>query len=439
MNWIPSMPTHMFTTFFKYFNVSYKIVDNDPDIIIYIVFGEWNPNLLDKNHKNPKTIFYTGENRRPDPNADLNLTFDYTKQHNNIRLPLWIYYINKSNNRSGATPDTVKWPDNIYSKLVHHTDFCCFVYSNKVSYRNDFCSQLSKYKKVNCGGSQLNNVGEKIVDKLAFQKKHKFCIAFENSSYPGYTTEKILDVYQSNCLPIYFGNPNITTDFNNGTFINGHDFKNNEDLINYIIKVDQDYNLYKSYFNKPIFSNTWQKRFNDKKFMATFSYKDHKLEKYKEKDIICATCTFSNFLVYKMGFSELTIPNYFCTMIHTGGYTNLDLIPKNEFSNKLKNSRQSWMLNAQGDGICDEYLKCPTIHNIFYSFLENEFPTKTEYEYDRGIKNNKLIKTLLLTCILTILLLISLRLVYNQKRLLPSLFNLSLISDVDIPVFLGII
>ena len=38
------------------------------------------------------------------------------------------------------------------------------------------------------------------------------------------------------------------------------------------------------------------------------------------------------------------------------------------------------MLNAQGEGISDEYPKCNKINKIFYSFLEKEFPKKSRYE-----------------------------------------------------------
>ena len=132
--------------------------------------------------------------------------------------------------------------------------FCCFVYSNKVKFRNKFCIRLSKYKKVDCGGGCLNNIGKKVVNKLNFQKDYKFCIAYENSCYPGYTTEKILDAYKANCIPIYYGSKTVIKDFNPETFINAHDFENDNDLINYIKKVDTDEALYNSYMGKNIFS-----------------------------------------------------------------------------------------------------------------------------------------------------------------------------------------
>ena len=66
-------------------------------------------------------------------------------------------------------------------------------------------------------------------------------------------------------MPIYYGNPNTYTDFNKGTFINANEFENEDELINYIIKVDNDEELYNSYFNKQTISDKWLAIFNDKK------------------------------------------------------------------------------------------------------------------------------------------------------------------------------
>ena len=130
-------------------------------------------------------------------------------------------------------------------------------------YLIEFVKELSEYNKVDCGGSCLNNIGYKVDDKIEFQKEYKFCITFENTKQKGYTTEKILQAYQSNCIPIYFGNKNINEDFNPETFINSHDFENTEKLIEYIIRVDNDDKLYNSYLNKPVYSKQWLDIFND--------------------------------------------------------------------------------------------------------------------------------------------------------------------------------
>ena len=229
----------------KYYNI--RINSKNPDVIILSCFNIKKIDLK----RNVRKIFYTGENINPKQNYDLNLTFK-PNSIKNIRLPLWV--INYKNN-----------PNLDYHVQYEKNSFCCFVASNNIKYRNDFCKLLSnKYKKVDCGGKCLNNINGLVENKILFQRKYKFCIVFENCSNPGYVTEKILDSYRSNCLPIYWGAKNIEIDFNPKTFINAYDFNNLNDLIEYIIKVDNDDDLYKSYFKDNIFSNYWQNIFDDK-------------------------------------------------------------------------------------------------------------------------------------------------------------------------------
>ena len=44
-------------------------------------------------------------------------------------------------------------------------------------------------------------------------------IAFENSSFPGYTTEKIFEPMLEGSIPIYWGNPRVDED----VYAAGHD------------------------------------------------------------------------------------------------------------------------------------------------------------------------------------------------------------------------
>jgi len=244
-----------YTNLLKRFNYKFEIVETNPDILIYNISGitQFIPDTILKfKYNNCKLIYTTSEYESFNKKslcrfADLNLTFQYTDKYNNIRLPFWVILNVKD----------LKLRRNNFSK------FCCFVYSNPIKHRENFCKKLSEYKKVDCGGRSLNNLGYRVKDKIKFQKNYKFCIAYENNSQNGYTTEKILDAFLSGCLPIYYGNPNIYTDFNKGTFINANDFKNEDELINYIIKVDNDEELYNSYFNKQVISNKWLSILND--------------------------------------------------------------------------------------------------------------------------------------------------------------------------------
>ncbi len=121
--------------------------------------------------------------------------------------------------------------------------FCNFVYSNNVNsdpIRDRFFHELSKYKRVDSGGRHLNNIGKPIPDKLSFIKDYKFSIAFENSSVPGYTTEKLLEPIITRSLPIYYGNPLVHLDFNKDSFIHVKNYTDFDRSINDIIKLDND-------------------------------------------------------------------------------------------------------------------------------------------------------------------------------------------------------
>ena len=50
-------------------------------------------------------------------------------------------------------------------------------------------------------------------------------------------------------IPIYWGNIRIGEDFNNNSFINWHDYGNDEDCIKRIIEVDNNDSLYMDYIN----------------------------------------------------------------------------------------------------------------------------------------------------------------------------------------------
>lgn len=110
--------------------------------------------------------------------------------------------------------------------------FCNFFYSNQVPYREQFFKQLSKYKKIDAPGKSMNNMpsidkkytGNMWERKRGFLNEYKFTIAFENYVYPGYQTEKLYDSMLCNNLPIYCGDPFVGQIFNTNSFINVPDY-----------------------------------------------------------------------------------------------------------------------------------------------------------------------------------------------------------------------
>jgi hypothetical protein len=134
----------------------------------------------------------------------------------------------------GTAPSTLIKPATYNAEEIAGSKkyFCNFLYSHKVSYREEFFRQLSKYKKVDAPGKSMNNMagidtlyqGDIWQRKRQFLSSYKFTIAFENYVYPGYQTEKLYDAMQANSIPIYCGDPHIDEIFNTRSFINVADY-----------------------------------------------------------------------------------------------------------------------------------------------------------------------------------------------------------------------
>jgi hypothetical protein len=213
-----------------------------PDLLIYSCYST---NFL---KYNCPRIFYSPENIRPDFRfCDFALTFDYLQNDRHFRYPLY---------RRWFTEEQLTMPRNIDQILKQKEGFCSFVVSNaNANERIDFFEQLSKYKDVASGGRYANNVGGPVEDKRTFIEKYLFNIAFENSAYPGYNTEKLAEAWIMGCIPIYWGDPKIAEEFNPECFININDFDSLEEAIDYIKEVDQSPSLQKKFLEAPLFIN----------------------------------------------------------------------------------------------------------------------------------------------------------------------------------------
>jgi hypothetical protein len=217
-------------------------LSDDPDFLIYSIFG--------RSHRRYDCvrIFYTGENVRPDFRVcDYAFSFDYPVTTRNYRLPLYALY---------GDPASLVKPDPPPS-APRRERFCCLVVSNgfEEQRRIQFFRKLSRYKPVDSGGKYLNNVGGPVADKRAFLTQYRFTLAFENSSHPGYTTEKLYEAMLMGCLPVYWGNPLVHEDFNTRSFINHHEFGDDEAVIERIIEADNDEALYRRYGDEPYYVN----------------------------------------------------------------------------------------------------------------------------------------------------------------------------------------
>lgn len=228
---------------------------NNPDYLIYSCYGN---NFL---NYDCIRIFYTGENLVPDFNlCDYGIGFDYLEFGDRyLRYPNFAFY-------EDQFKELLTLRNFGESTLLKKEYFCNFIYANSLGNpaRDIFFSKLNEYKSVSSPGKHLNNIsyniGERFSEnwmysKLDFQSKCKFSIAFENSSSPGYTTEKILHAFISNTIPIYWGNPLVAKDFNPKAFINCHDYKDFDEVIEEVLRIDSNLEKYISMLNEPPFVN----------------------------------------------------------------------------------------------------------------------------------------------------------------------------------------
>ena len=203
-------------------------------------------------------IYYTGECLCPDFNL-----FDYAIGYDDLNF----------GDRYFRMPNFFldEYEQDVALLLSKHLDneniikskgeFCSFVVSKGDEYvdrkREDIFQMLSQYKKVNSGGRFLNNIGEPegVPDKLAFQKQHKFAIAFENTSHAGYATEKIVQAFAAKTVPIYWGDPLIENVFNPEAFINCHKYDSFADVVREVARIDQDDAAYQRMINAPALIN----------------------------------------------------------------------------------------------------------------------------------------------------------------------------------------
>lgn len=249
--------------------------DANPDYLFFCDenFGERNkqydPNKVRK-------IFYTGENRRPyNYVCHHAISFDHLDGPQFYRLPLYAL-------ENWVNQKKLRWKDiRDFKRTMRAKDkegFCSFVVRNGgCAERNDIFNRLNDYKTVDAGGPLFNNVGGPIdqdgfnshVTKTNFIKNRKFHIAYENSMWPGYVTEKILHGFLGESIPIYWGSPVVDTDFNPRAFINRHTFNNTQDMIDFIKIVDTDDKLYDDIMSEPIL-HRYNKFLDFRKFRIWF-------------------------------------------------------------------------------------------------------------------------------------------------------------------------
>lgn len=220
------------------------VISDEPDYVFCSLY------LRDYLKYDCVRVFYTAENVIPDFNL-----FDYCIGFD--EMSFGDRYIRVPNYRMNP-----KYERDIQLLKMRHTNmddserkFCGTVVSNGKAdpMRDRILDEISKYKPVDSGGKYRNNIGipNGVPDKLAFQKNYKFALAVENTSFPGYTTEKLVEAFAAGGVPIYWGDPEVGRYFNEKAFINIMSYPSLDAAIEEIRHVDEDSKVYEAYLTEP--------------------------------------------------------------------------------------------------------------------------------------------------------------------------------------------
>ena len=152
------------------------------------------------------------------------------------------------------------YPDSILEEKPY---FAAFIASHESEFniRGDFFKALDARKRVESIGTYLNNMpnGETVSwlggSKERFLNQCKFSLCFESTKHEGFITEKIIEAFQADTIPIYYGSSNITEIFNPKAFINVGDYESFDAAIDRILEIESNDEKYLEMLRQPIFNN----------------------------------------------------------------------------------------------------------------------------------------------------------------------------------------
>ncbi|MAB15371.1 glycosyltransferase family 10 [Parvibaculum sp.] len=190
-------------------------------------------------NRNATYLFHTGENvRRHAVPADFSISFDLgVDDDTHLRWPLWtdslvwrergIVY-EPENGRFGGGIEIERLLEPLGPRPLER-EFRAAIFSWHLNEpRGSLIEALSSVMEVDGFGRAFDK-SIASHDSSGFYKydvlqRYMFNLCPENSLYPGYYTEKIVEAYAAGCIPIGWADPNLDADFNAGALINSLPF-----------------------------------------------------------------------------------------------------------------------------------------------------------------------------------------------------------------------
>lgn len=230
-------------------------VETDPEYVIHSVFGY---SFLSEPEEAIR-IAFIGENVRPDFNlSDYSFGFDWLEFDDRYyRAPNYILYPSFKS-VIGGTPPLLRIP-------FGERTFCNFLYSNPNAHpmRDILFDRLQRIGRVDSPGAHRRNMSSLAVPAyksnweevaVEWQSNYRFSISVENSSTPGYSTEKVVNALAAGTIPIYFGDPVLHRIFNPDRMINIH-LTGLDNALKRVQEINNNSELFAEVLRQPNFTN----------------------------------------------------------------------------------------------------------------------------------------------------------------------------------------
>ena len=229
---------------------------DDPDFVICSCFDEHSDYL---EYSQPR-LLYSGENYLPDLNlVDYAISpYPISLYDRCFRVPYGMFRTDKTSHCAKRSRGEITFSREDIKKKTRFANFCAS-HDSENNIRGDFFKKLSEYKKVDSIGTYLNNTGAKVNfsdgTKADYQRICKFSLCFESTSHAGFNTEKLLDAFWADTIPVYYGDPHIGEIYNKKAFIDVSDYESFDEAIARIIELDNDDEAYLEMLNQPVFND----------------------------------------------------------------------------------------------------------------------------------------------------------------------------------------
>lgn len=249
VDWYPHWnPTSNFITdLLDLTRIPYYVVgdSHDADILFAGVYGD--NFVADWQNTYAFSVLCSGENVRPTFGIyDFSLSTDlYEYSGKNHRWPEYYSQLAFSSDgtfRSSADETSLRL---LYREKQDRDILFSAVYNNSCPHREHFISLLSqRYGAANVKTYGSTRIGRDC-DKYEILGRSRFHLAFENSTFPGYTTEKLFQCLQMGAYGLYWGPTSVETEFDSRYYANIEHYHSSDDLFKHIECIYEDFNQMK--------------------------------------------------------------------------------------------------------------------------------------------------------------------------------------------------